>query len=144
MLVERVEGFASEADWRRAYTEITDFEDQLVRHGIVLCKFWIHITKEEQLARFKAREHVVYKKWKLTDEDWRNREKWDLYERAVNDMIERTSTMAAPWTLIEGNDKRYARIKTLQTVGEAVERGLKRATKDIAEPARPKKTEKKA
>ncbi|MCP5363733.1 MAG: polyphosphate kinase [Hyphomicrobiales bacterium] len=144
VLVERVEGFASEADWRRAYTEITDFEDQLVRHGIVLCKFWIHITKEEQLARFKAREHVVYKKWKLTDEDWRNREKWDLYERAVNDMIERTSTMAAPWTLIEGNDKRYARIKTLQTVGEAVERRLNRATKDIAEPVPPKKTEKKS
>ena len=107
VLVERVEGFATEAEWRRAYAEINDFEERLVRHGIVLLKFWLHITKDEQLRRFKAREEIPYKRWKLTDEDWRNREKWDLYEQAVNDMIERTSTAHAPWTLIEGNDKRF-------------------------------------
>ena len=119
VLVERVEGFAQEAEWKRAYAEINDFEDQLVRHGIVLCKFWFHISKEEQLARFKAREGTPYKRWKLTDEDWRNREKWDEYEEAVDDMIEHTSTMLAPWTLVEANDKRFARVKVLKTVCRA-------------------------
>lgn len=114
VLVERVEGFATEDEWRRSYEEINDFEDQLIEHGIVLIKCWIHITKEEQLARFKLREKTTYKRWKLTDEDWRNREKWNAYEQAVNDMVQYTSTSVAPWTLVEGNDKRYARIKVLK------------------------------
>ncbi len=125
VLVERVEGFASEAEWRRAYAEINDFEEQLTTHGIVLLKFWIHITPDEQLARFKAREETSYKRWKLTEEDWRNREKWGPYEEAVNDMVERTSTAYAPWTLVEGNDKRFARIKILKTVSERLEAALK-------------------
>jgi|APTNR8051073442_1049403.scaffolds.fasta_scaffold07007_3 polyphosphate kinase 2 (PPK2 family) len=120
VLVERVEGFASETEWQRAYAEIDDFEDQLVRHGIVLCKFWLHITDDEQLARFKARENIAYKRWKLTDEDWRNRDKWDAYEHAVNEMVERTSTTQAPWTLVEANCKRYARIKVLKTVSDTM------------------------
>ncbi len=129
VLVERVEGFASESEWQRAYAEIDDFEDQLVRHGIVLCKFWVHITKEEQLARFKAREGVVYKRWKLTDEDWRNRERWEDYEIAVNDMVERTSTSVAPWTLVEGNDKRFARIKVISTVCDSLTAAIQRVEK---------------
>ena len=124
VLVERVEGFASEAEWRRAYAEITDFEDQLVRHGIVLCKFWIHITPDEQLARFKRREGIPYKRWKLTEEDWRNRDKWADYELAVADMVERTSTKRAPWTLVEGNDKLFARLKVLETVSGRLNAGI--------------------
>ena len=116
VLVERVEGFATEAEWRRSYAEINDFEQQLADHGVVLCKFWLHITPEEQLRRFKEREVVAYKRWKLTDEDWRNREQWSRYEEAVNDMIERTSTVYAPWTLVEGNDKGFARVKVLRTL----------------------------
>ncbi len=138
VLVERVEGFASEAEWKRAYTEIDDFEDQLVSHGIVLCKFWVHITKDEQLARFKAREGVIYKRWKLTDEDWRNREHWDDYEIAVNDMVERTSTSQAPWTLVEGNDKRYARIKVIATVCDSLSAGIARHEKAAGKGARKK------
>ncbi len=133
VLVERVEGFASESEWKRAYAEIDDFEDQLVRHGIVLCKFWVHITKEEQLDRFKAREGVLYKRWKLTDEDWRNRERWEDYQIAVNDMVERTSTSLAPWTLVEGNDKRYARIKVISTVCERLIAGVQRLQPDAGE-----------
>ena len=124
VLVERVEGFAGEPEWRRAYNEITDFEDQLIHHGIVLCKFWLHISKDEQLARFKEREQIEYKRWKLTDEDWRNREKWEAYETAINDMVERTSTQAAPWTLVEANNKRFARIKVLKTVAGALKAGI--------------------
>ena len=115
VLVERIEGFASEDEWRRSYAEINDFENQLIEHGIVLVKYWIHITKDEQLARFKLREKTPYKRWKLTDEDWRNRDKWDDYERAVNDMVQYTSSSAAPWTLVEGNDKRFARVKVVKT-----------------------------
>jgi polyphosphate:AMP phosphotransferase len=126
VLVERVEGFASEPEWRRAYAEINDFEDQLFHHGMVLCKFWLHITKDEQRARFQRREQVEYKRWKLTDEDWRNREKWELYETAVNDMIERTSTRQAPWTLVEANDKRHARIKVLKIICEGLKNGIAR------------------
>ena len=124
VLVERVEGFAAEPEWRRAYAEINDFEEQLAAHGVVLCKFWLHITPEEQLRRFKQREEIAYKRWKLTDEDWRNREKWSLYEEAVNDMIERTSTAHAPWTLVEGNDKRFARVKILDTLCGRLEEAL--------------------
>ena len=115
VLVERVEGFATDEEWRRAYAEINDFEDQLIEHGIVLVKYWIHITPEEQLSRFKAREAVPYKRWKITKEDWRNRERWWDYELAVNDMVQYTSTQLAPWVLVEGNDKRYARVKALET-----------------------------
>lgn len=129
VLVERVEGFATEPEWRRAYAEINDFEDQLIQSGIVLCKFWLHISKDEQLARFKHREETPYKRWKLTDEDMRNRERWDAYEAAVNTMVERTSTSVAPWTLVEGNDKRYARVKILETVCDRLKMGLDRSAK---------------
>jgi polyphosphate:AMP phosphotransferase len=124
VLVERVERLASPAEWRRAYAEINDFEERLVDHGIVLLKFWLHITKEEQLARFEARQETPYKSWKLTDEDWRNREKWDAYKQAVNDMIERTSSGLAPWVLVEANSKRFARLKVLESVCDALERRL--------------------
>ena len=116
VLVERVEGLASEGGWKRAYSEINDFEEQLIDHGIVLLKYWIHITNDEQLARFKARELVPYKRWKLTDEDWRNREKWDDYALAVHDIVQHTSTLHSPWTLVEGNDKRFARVKVIKTL----------------------------
>lgn len=124
VLVERVEGFATEDEWRRAYAEINDFEAQLCEHGTVLVKFWIHITPEEQLARFKSREQTPHKAWKLTDEDWRNREKREDYELAVNDMVQYTSTPVAPWTLVEGNDKRYARVKVIDTVCERLQQAL--------------------
>ncbi len=115
VLVERIEGFAKEEEWRRAYGEINDFETQLTESGIVLLKYWIHISAPEQLARFKLREKTPYKRWKLTDEDWRNRAKWDDYAQAVHDMVQFTSTADAPWTLVEGNDKRFARIKVIET-----------------------------
>ncbi len=124
VLVERVEGFASEVEWRRAYAEINDFEQQLVDHGDVVLKFWMHITKNEQARRFEERRVTPHKQWKLTDEDWRNREKWDEYEIAVNEMVERTSTKTAPWVLVEGNDKRYARLRVLEAVCDALERRL--------------------
>jgi polyphosphate:AMP phosphotransferase len=124
VLVERVEGFATEQEWRRAYSEIGEFEEQLVEHGIVVVKFWVHITQDEQLRRFKAREKARYKRWKLTDEDWRNRAKWPDYERAVNEMVQRTSTRASPWTLVEGNDKYFARLKVLKTACDALKAAL--------------------
>lgn len=113
VLVERLEGFAIEREWMRAYSEINDFERELVRHGILLIKFWIHITPDVQEERFKAREESPYKRWKITPEDWRNRARWDAYELAVHDMVERTSTQIAPWILVPGNDKRYARVRIL-------------------------------
>jgi len=125
VLVERVEGFARDDEWMRAFAEINDFEAQLVEHGIVLCKFWLNITPEEQLERFKSRQEIAYKRWKLTEEDWRNRDRWADYEIAVNDMVERTSTTRAPWTLVEGNDKRFARIKVLKTLCERMEKAMK-------------------
>jgi polyphosphate:AMP phosphotransferase len=124
VLVERVEGFAAPAEWMRAYAEINQFEDQLIAHGVVLMKYWIHITKDEQLRRFRARRESPFKSWKITQEDWRNRTKWDAYEHAVNDMVERTSTHDAPWTLVEGNDKYYARIKVLRTACERLRQAL--------------------
>ena len=124
VLVERVEGFASEQEWMRAYLEINNFEEMLVNHGSMLMKFWMHISKEEQLARFKDREVVPYKQHKITDEDWRNREKWDEYAIAVNDMVARTSTNYAPWTLVAGNDKRFARIQVLKAVCKNMEQML--------------------
>jgi polyphosphate:AMP phosphotransferase len=125
VLVERVEKLATEDQWRRAYAEINDFEQMLTDSGIVLIKFWMHVTKEEQYKRFKLREETPHKQWKLTDEDWRNREKWDDYVTAVNDIVEHTSTRVAPWDLIEGNDKRHARVKVIKTVCDRMEVALK-------------------
>ncbi len=116
VLVERAEGFATEDEWRRAYNEINDFENQIVDHGILLLKFWLHISKDEQLARFKEREDSPYKHWKLTEEDWRNREQWDAYKLYGQDVVQFTSTKKAPWILVEGNDKLHARIKVINTV----------------------------
>jgi polyphosphate kinase 2 (PPK2 family) len=113
VLVERVEGFASEAEWKRAYKEINSFERQLRDFGTILVKFWIHISHKEQLRRFEERKAIGYKAWKLTDEDWRNRGKWRTYEEAVEQMLVKTSTTVAPWTLVEGNDKYWARTKVL-------------------------------
>jgi AMP-polyphosphate phosphotransferase len=121
VLVERVEGFATRDEWMRAYSEINEFEEQLVADGIVLVKCWVHITFDEQLRRFKEREKTRHKQWKLTAEDWRNRAKWLDYEQAVNDMVERTSTRHAPWTLVEGNDKNFTRLKVLRTVCDRIE-----------------------
>ena len=126
VLVERVEKFCSEADWMRAYLEINDFESQLVRHNILVVKFWLAISKDEQLRRFKERENIGFKRFKITEEDWRNREKWDDYERAVCDMVDRTSTEIAPWTLVEANDKNFARIKILKTLCQRIEEAIKK------------------
>jgi AMP-polyphosphate phosphotransferase len=120
VLVERVEGFASQTDWARAYLEINDFEQQMTSYGIVVQKFWLQISKEEQMARFEARQKTAYKRYKITDEDWRNRERWDDYREAVNEMLARTSASHAPWNLIAGNDKRFARIQVLETVTRAL------------------------
>jgi AMP-polyphosphate phosphotransferase len=121
VLVERVEGFCAEADWQRAYSEINDFEDQIVRSQTLLLKFWLSISQEEQLRRFEERQATPFKRFKITDEDWRNREKWPQYERAICDMIDRTSTEIAPWTLVESEDKRYGRLKILRTLVQRLE-----------------------
>lgn len=121
VLVERVEGFCSTGDWLRAYGEINDFEEQLSDAGVVLVKFWLAIDQQTQLERFKAREQIPFKRFKITEEDWRNRDKWPLYRDAVGDMVDRTSMEIAPWTLVEANDKRFARIKVLRTINEAIE-----------------------
>ncbi|MBW4678483.1 MAG: polyphosphate:AMP phosphotransferase [Microcoleus vaginatus WJT46-NPBG5] len=126
VLVERVEGFATEPEWRRAYQEMIEFEEQLTSAGYVLVKFWLHISPEEQLKRFQEREENAFKQHKLTQEDWRNREQWSLYNVAVNQMIGRTSTPTAPWTVVAGNDKYFARVKVIQTVTEAIRSELKR------------------
>ncbi|TPQ39109.1 polyphosphate:AMP phosphotransferase [Bradyrhizobium guangdongense] len=129
VLVERIEGFCSDADWMRAYGEINDFEDSMVRHGSVVVKFWLAISKDEQYRRFKQREKVAFKRFKITKEDWRNRKKWDGYEAAVCDMVDRTSTASAPWTLVEANNKYHARIKVLKTLCTAIEDQLDRIPK---------------
>jgi polyphosphate kinase 2 (PPK2 family) len=116
VLVERVEGFCKEADWKRAYSEINQFERQFMDFGGVILKFWLQIDQAEQLRRFKEREKINYKSWKITDEDWRNRGKWEDYEVAVEEMLLKTSTQGAPWTVVEANDKYYARVKVLKTV----------------------------
>ena len=118
VLVERVEQFATEPQWRRAYQEIRDFEELLCEHGIVLVKFWLHIDPDEQAKRFAEREQVPYKQYKITEEDYRNRSKWPQYEAAVQDMIQQTCLPHAPWTLVEANDKYFARIKVLRTICE--------------------------
>ncbi|HNE06525.1 MAG TPA: polyphosphate kinase 2 family protein, partial [Anaerolineales bacterium] len=125
VLVERLEGFCTEADWRRAYGEINQFERQLTDYGTIVFKFWMHISKQEQLRRFKERTRTNYKAWKITDEDWRNRGKWEDYIIAAEEMLLKTSTPDAPWTLVEANDKYFARIKSLRTVVEKLRRALK-------------------
>lgn len=125
VLVERVEGFCTEYDWLRAYNEINDFESQLTSHNMVVLKFWLSISKDEQLARFKAREKTSFKQFKITADDWRNRERWDEYEEAVCDMLDRTSTEKVPWTLVPANNKYAARIQVLQTLCETLESALK-------------------
>lgn len=124
IMVERIECFCSQEAWKRAYREINQFERQLVDFGTILFKFWIHISQEEQLRRFESRSTDPLRSWKLTEEDWRNREKWDQYEAAVNEMLLRTSTVTAPWTIVEGNNKLYARIKVLQTVVDKLSQEL--------------------
>jgi len=124
VMVERVEGFCSKEEWKRAYNEINEFEKELTDWGAIVVKFWLQIDKEEQLARFTQRQETPEKQWKITDEDWRNREKWDKYEVAVNDMLKYTSTVDAPWTIVESNSKYFARIKTLETIIEAVEKRI--------------------
>ncbi len=126
VLVERVEGFATEEEWRRAYKEINDMEAHLVKSGVIVLKFWLHIDPAEQAKRFEQRQMIPEKQWKITEEDWRNREKWDDYEKAVDEMVLRTSTKQAPWHIIEANSKLYARIKVLEIVVEALERRLGR------------------
>jgi AMP-polyphosphate phosphotransferase len=126
VLVERVEGLCSEQDWMRAYAEINDFEVELIDHGSLVVKFWLQISQEDQLKRFQERQNIPFKRFKITEEDWRNREKWDDYQHAVSDMVERTSTGHAPWILVEANDKYHARIKILQTLCDALEDKLRK------------------
>jgi polyphosphate kinase 2 (PPK2 family) len=157
VMVERIEGFCTEEEWKRAYREINEFERQLADFGIILAKFWIHISSDEQLRRFEERQRIAYKQWKLTDEDWRNREKWDAYQEAVNDMLLRTSTATAPWTIVEGNDKWFARVKALRTLVEVLSKELayqpteppikdtqtKKGEDDVAKKGKKEKKEKK-
>jgi polyphosphate kinase 2 (PPK2 family) len=124
VLVERVEGFAKEADWMRAYPEINDFEEQLADSGAIVIKFWLAITPKEQLARFKLRQKTSYKRYKITEEDWRNRKKWPAYERAVADMIDRTSTDHSPWNVVASDDKLFSRIEAIEKVCERLEGAL--------------------
>ncbi len=125
VLVERVEKFCSPADWMRAYNEINDFEEQLIEHGALVIKFWLTVTPDEQLRRFQAREKIGFKRFKITADDWRNRERWDDYQTAVCDMVDRTSTDIAPWTIVEANDKNFARIKILKVLCSRIEAALR-------------------
>ncbi len=124
VMVERLEGFCSENDWQRAYYEMNEFEQELHNWGAVILKFWVQIDKDTQLARFTERQNTPSKQWKITDEDWRNREKWDLYEQAVDEMLQKTSTTYAPWHILESVDKKYARIKALHIVIDALQKAL--------------------
>ena len=130
VMVERIEGFCTRGEWQRAYKEINDMEKDLTDAGAIVMKFWMQIDKEEQERRFKARQENPEKQWKITDEDWRNREKWDQYEEAVNEMLIRTSTAKAPWIVVEGNCKYYARIKVIETVVDAIEKRLEAEKRD--------------
>ncbi len=138
VLVERVEGFANEREWKRAYSEINHFEEQLCENGISMVKFWIHLDKDEQLRRFKEREKTPWKLHKITDEDWRNRDRWDDYKAAVNDMVAHTSTEFSPWSLIPGNDKKVARVEILKTLCDSMEKVL--ASKDTGKAGSKKKS----
>ena len=126
LLVERVEGFATVEQWTRAYDEIVEFERSLFLEGVILVKFWLQVSEDEQLERFKSREHDKLRRWKLTDEDWRNRDKWDLYAEAAEDMFERTDHELAPWNLISGDHKKWARVTVLETLNERIEEGIAR------------------
>jgi polyphosphate kinase 2 (PPK2 family) len=136
VLVERVEGFAAEDQWRRAYREIVDFERTLADEGMIIVKFWMHLSRGEQLKRFKARERDPLKAWKLTAEDWRNREKWPQYEAAVEEMLARTNHPGAPWVLVEAEDKRWARVKVAELVVRAIEAGM--AARNLPVPPAPR------
>ena len=125
VLVERVEGFCSAAEWQRAYGEINDFEQQLQQSNTLVIKFWLAITEEEQLARFQAREASALKRHKLTEEDWRNRKQWPAYQKAINDMLEFTDSRGAPWHVIAAEDKRHARIEVIRTLCETLQKALK-------------------
>ena len=125
VMVERLEGFCSENDWQRAYNEINEFERELTDWGAVVIKFWVQIDKQTQLLRFNERQNDPAKQWKITEEDWRNREKWDVYETAVNEMLQKTSTANAPWHILESVDKKYARIKALQITADTLEKALR-------------------
>ena len=125
VMVERIEGFCTEEDWQRAYAEINEVEEHLVNSGAAVLKFWVDIDRKTQLKRFKDRTNLEHKQWKITSEDWRNREKWDVYSDAVNELLHRTHTDYAPWTIVESNDKRYARIKTLKIFCSEIEKRLK-------------------
>lgn len=122
VLVERVEGLCSPNEWKSAYREINEFEEQLFNFGGIIRKFWLHIDKETQLERFEERKRIPYKRWKITEEDWRNRDKWDLYLEAVEEMLSRTNTACAPWTIVESNSKHFARLKTIETVIDAIKK----------------------
>ena len=124
VMVERIEGFAKDYEWQRAYDEIKDMELQWAEHGFAIAKFWLQIDSDEQLRRFNDRQNDPMKQWKITDEDWRNRDKWDAYEEAVNEMLVRTDTSYAPWTVVEGNNKYYARLKVVKTIVELFEKKL--------------------
>ena len=126
VMVERIEGFCTTAEWQRAYKEIREMEKELADHGAIVLKFWMHIDKEEQEKRFRERMENPQKQWKITAEDWRNREKWEQYESAVCEMLDQTSTEYAPWVIVEGNDKYHARLKVLRTVTDAIEERLKK------------------
>jgi polyphosphate kinase 2 (PPK2 family) len=125
VLVERVEGFASEDEWRRAYGEIVEFERSFAAEGTILIKFWMHISDDEQLRRFERRQRKPLKRWKLTDEDWRNREKRPAYEEAVEEMFERTDHTGAPWIIVPANSKRFARVFVAETVNAQIEAGMR-------------------
>jgi polyphosphate kinase 2 (PPK2 family) len=142
VLVERVEGFCTDEEWQRAFREINQFERQLADNGAIIAKLWIHISAQEQLQRFEQRRDTPYKSWKLTEEDWRNRAKWDAYETAVEDMLLKTSTATAPWTIVEGNDKLYARVRTLNTLVNTLENALDHKTTDT--PIESQKSKKKS
>ncbi|HPS82565.1 MAG TPA: hypothetical protein PLP25_11980 [Candidatus Limiplasma sp.] len=128
VMVERIEGYCTEPQWQRAYEEINRFEANITDHGTILCKFWLQIDSETQLARFNDRENTWDKQWKITPEDWRNREKWPLYEVAVSEMLQKTNTATAPWTVVEANNKQFARLKVLQTVITTIEKRLEGIT----------------
>jgi AMP-polyphosphate phosphotransferase len=132
VLVERVEGFATEAEWRRAYHEIVEFERSLVAEGVILVKFWLQVSKEEQLARFENRRDDPFRRWKLNDEDWRNRDKWDKYTEAIEDMFAKTDHDLAPWDVVSGEQKKWARVMVLETLNRRICEGLERYERDNA------------
>lgn len=129
VLVERVEGYCSRTDWLRAYAEINDFEEQISDAGVIVVKFWMAIDKQTQMERFQSREAIPFKRFKITEDDWRNRDKWDDYQTAVCDMVDRTSTEISLWTLVEANDKRWARVKVLRTINQALEEAFEKSDK---------------